>query len=98
MDDRIADLLVKIVKDLEDSRTEIYGYSYARTIRNILIGKPEAIIAPNFKNKPYYGILNNLTLEETEKLLDNVVKMNKLICDYREHGKLYCTIEYYKRL
>lgn len=95
MDARVLDLLVNIVRDLEDTRIEIQGYSYVRTIRNILIGKQEAVIAPNFKGKPYYGVLKSLTLEETESLLDAAVNANKLICDYRAHGKLYCTIEYY---
>lgn len=96
MDKRIVELLVAVVRDLEDTRYQINGYSYVRTIRNILVGNPDAIIAPNFKQKPYYGIVDHLTLEETEKLLDNVANTNRLICDYREHGKLYCTPEYYK--
>ena len=97
MVDVIAMLLVQIVKDLEDTRHKYGGYAYVRTIRNILIGKKDATIAPNFINKHYYGIINELTLEETEKLLDSLLRDNKLQCIFTEHGKLYCTLDFYEK-
>lgn len=46
---RVNELLIAMVKDLEDTREIYHGYSYVRTMRNILIGKEDAAIAPNFK-------------------------------------------------
>lgn len=98
MDKRVADLLVRLIKDMEDTREMIFGYSYVRTIRNILIGKADAIIAPNFKDKDYYGIISNLSLEETEVILDSMVKANILACVHTKHGKLYCTQDYFIKM
>lgn len=95
MDKKLSRLLIEIVKDLEDTREIIHGYSYVRTIRNILIEK-DAAIAPNFKDKYYYGLIGNLTLEETEFMLDSMIKSNRLSCIHTNHGKLYCTKDYYK--
>jgi hypothetical protein len=97
MDTRICQLLIDIVKDLENTQEFICGYSYARTIRNILVGKEDAIIAPNFKGKYYHGILEMLSLKETEDMLDYLVKTNQITYMCTSHGKMYCTFEYYKR-
>ena len=96
MNNVIAILLEQIVKDLEITRHKYSGYAYVRTIRNILIGKEDAVIAPHFKEQYYHGVISELTLEETEKLLDSLVKEGKLQCIYTEHGKLYCTLEFYE--
>lgn len=96
MDKRICNLLLNIVKDLEHTRYKISGYSYVRTIRNILVGKEEAYIAPHFKDKPYYGLLDRLTLEETEQMMDEMVRNRELSVIHTEHGKLYCTNEYHE--
>ena len=50
-----SDVLIKMVKDLEDTREIYHGYSYVRTMRNILTGKRSATIAPWFQGKEYYG-------------------------------------------
>ena len=49
LDDYRKGLIIRMVKDLEDTRDMYYGYSYVRTIRNILVGKEGALIAPLFK-------------------------------------------------
>ena len=54
----INDLLVKMIRDLEETRWKYRGYSYVRTMRNILTGNKNAVIAPNFKGKPYYGLFS----------------------------------------
>ncbi len=86
-------LLIRLVKDLEDTRSEYKGYSYVRTIRNILIGKEDAAIAPFFKGKPYYGQFETLTLERVEQMMDSLVSSYQLDVIRTEHGKLYCTRE-----
>ena len=96
MNSQIYKLVIEIVQDLENTREDIHGYSYVRTIRNILIGKEDAIIAPNFKNKQYYGLVNELTLQETEKILDYLVVTNQITYFFTQNGKLYCTFDYYK--
>lgn len=96
MNNQVCKMLIEIVKDLENTREYIHGYSYVRTIRNILIGKADAIIAPNFKNKKYYGIVRELTLQDTEELMDNLVKTNQITYMFTSNGKLYCTFDYYK--
>lgn len=99
IDRRISNLIIDIVKDLENTRDIFYGYSYVMTMRNILIGKEDAIIAPNFKEKYYYGVIDKLTLHELEELMDELVKENLLCVIYSKKGKkLYCTHEYYKEL
>lgn len=98
MDNQICKLLIKIIQDLENTREIIHGYSYVRTIRNILIGKEDALIAPNFKNKEYYGLVNELTLQETEKILDYLVDTNQITYFFTQNGKLYCTFDYYKTI
>lgn len=98
MDNQICKLLIKIIQDLESTREKIQGYSYVRTIRNILIGKEDALIAPNFKNKQYYGLVNELTLQETEKMLDYLVNTNQITYFFTQNGKLYCTFDYYKTI
>jgi len=89
-------LLVSIVKDLENTRDKYSGYAYIRTIRNILVGKEDAIIAPHFKECIYYGIYGGLRLDEVEDKMNRLVIKGKLNIIYTEHGKLYCTHEYYK--
>jgi uncharacterized protein YpbB len=97
MDKRVSKLLIEIINDLENTQHYIHGYSYCRTIRNILTGNPKAIIASNFMNKQYYGILNRLSLQETEKLLDYLVKDNQITYIFTNRGKMYCTFDYYER-
>ena len=89
-------MFISMVKDLEDTR-EIYGgYSYVRTMRNILVGKKDASIAPYFKDKPYYGKFPSLRLEDLEKIMDSFVLANLIDVIYTQHGKLYCTHEYHE--
>lgn len=92
------ELLIAMVRDLEDTREHYHGYSYVRTMRNILIGKEDAAIAPVFKNKDYFGCFQELTLEELERMMDKLVKNNKLDVIHTSHGKLYCTHEYHEHL
>lgn len=91
-------LFVKMVRDLEDTREDHRGYSYVRTMRNILIGKKDAEIAPLFEGKPYYGIFSDLSLEAMEQIMDAFVQLGQLEVEYTNHGKLYCTPEYYSRI
>ena len=49
---RVNELLIGMVKDLEDTREMYQGYSYVRTMRNILIGKEDAVIAPFLRTNP----------------------------------------------
>lgn len=95
---RANELLIGMVKDLENTRDVYKGYSYVRTMRNILIGKEDAAIAPFFDMKPYYGQFYELSLEELEQMMDVLVKTNQLRVFVTEHGKLYCTQEYYEYL
>lgn len=88
-------MLTKVVKDLENTRHKYGGYPYVRTIRNILVGKADAAIAPYFATKPYYGMFYELTLKETEDLLDKLVSKNKLDTIFTGHGKMYCSVEEY---
>ena len=92
---QINELLLKMVKDLEDTREVYCGYSYVRTMRDILVGKDDAVIALSFKGKPYYGIYDKLELTTVEKMLDGLVSQNQLSIIYTGRGKLYCTNEYY---
>lgn len=91
----IGEMVIQMVKDLEMTREKYHGYAYVRTMRNILVGKEDAAIAPHFKDKAYYGIYDYLELEEVEKLLDAFVSANSLSVIFTEHGKLYCTHEYH---
>lgn len=89
-------LLISMVKDLENTRENFFGYSYVRTMRNILIGKEDAAIAPLFKDKEYFGCFYELKLDVLEEMMDELVKKNKLDAIYTEHGKLYCSHEYHE--
>ena len=91
---QLEELLMRMVKDLEDTREIYCGYSYVRTMRNILVGKEDAVIAPFFKGKPYYGIFETLELVAVEKLMDRLVSRNQLSIIYTARGKLYCTNYY----
>lgn len=86
---------IELVKDLEDTRDDYKGYSYIRTMRNILIGNENATIAPFFASKPYYGMYERLKLEDLELIMDALVKAHQLEVVFTEHGKLYCTKEFY---
>lgn len=96
MDMRISKLLQEIISDLENTQEYVSGYSYCRTIRNILTGNPKAVIASNFTNKQYYGIVEHLSLKETEEMLDYLVKSNRITYIFTERGKMYCTFDYYQ--
>ena len=96
MDSKIQSLLLDLVKDLEKTRYKYDGYAYARTIRNILTGNKDSSVADHFKDKYYYGVLNQLSLKDAEDLMDDMLKLNVLDCIFTEHGKLYCTHEYYQ--
>ena len=91
-------MLLKMIRDLEDTRDTYNGYSYVRTMRNILIGKKDAAIAPFVQNKPYYGLFPQLTLEQLEKIMDMLVNTNQIDVILTKHGKLYCTHEYHEHL
>ena len=91
-------MFITMIKDLEDTRDVYNGYSYVRTMRNILIGKSNAAIAPYFKDKPYYGIFPDLKLEDLENIMDSFVKANLIDVIYTNNGKLYCTHEYHNEL
>lgn len=57
----------------------------AETIRNILVGKESAYIAPFFVTKPYYGMFARLSKDETRRMMDNLISAGEL--DYlREFG------------
>lgn len=89
-------LLVAMVKDLEDTREKYNGYSYVTTIRNILVGKETAIIAPLFSAKPYYGIYEHLSKDETRRMMDGLIAKGWLGYVISNKGKkLYCTHEYH---
>ncbi len=90
--------LISMVKDLEDTRAKYNGYSYVRTMRNILIGKNDAAIAPFFVEKKYYGLFSDLMMEECEKIMDTLVSRNKIEYVITDHGKLYCTKDYHDYL
>ncbi len=94
--DELKSHLLCIVKDLEETRDIYSGFSYARTIRNILVGKETAIIAPFFDKKEYYGYLDYISIKSVEQILDNLVAEKQLWFVYTEHGKLYCTKDYYE--
>jgi hypothetical protein len=96
MDKQVRKLLIGIINDLENTQDYICGYSYCRTIRNILVGNPKAVIASNFTDKQYYGIAEHLSLKETEGMLECLVKSNQVTYIFTEHGKMYCTFDYYK--
>ena len=91
----VKEVLIQMVKDLEDSSDKYCGYAYVRTMRNILIGNKDACIAPFFQGKQYYNLINSLKLEELEKIMDRIVREGDLNILY---GKLYCTHEYYNRM
>lgn len=93
--ERIDEYIFQMVRDLENTRWKYHGYSYVRTMRNILIGKSDAAIAPLFSNKEYYGIYEELTLNQLESIMDIFVETGQLECVFTEHGKLYCTKQYY---
>ena len=88
--------IIKLVKDLEDTREEYGGYSYVRTIRNILEGNENSEIANHFSNKEYYGAYEFLSLSRAEEIMDELVAEGKLKVILAKRGKLYCTKEYYK--
>ena len=64
-------------------------------MRNILVGKKDAVIAPFFTKKSYYGIYDKLSLNQLEQVMDGLVKDGLLEVIYTNHGKLYCTYDYY---
>ncbi len=86
--------LLGIVKDLENTRQIYHGYAYPRTIRNILVGKQNAVIAPFFTKKRYYGLFARLSLDAVSQAMDKLVSLNKITCIYTDRGKLYCTWDY----
>lgn len=96
--EKVYEIIIKMVNDLERTRDDYHGYAYVRTMRNILVGKEDAAIAPFFKNKPYYGLVDHMKLDELERIMDSLVRDNRLDIIYTDHGKLYCTHEYYVRL
>ena len=91
-------LFVQMVKDLENTRFKYHGYSYVRTMRNILIANQNAVIAVHFQDKPYYGIFSWLSLGEVEAMMDRVVSTGQLEIVWTDHGKLYCTPDYHNYL
>lgn len=95
MDKIVCELLIEIVKDLEKTREELSGYAYVRTIRNILTGNANAIIAPAFCNKKYYGLMSNLSLQEAEEMMEHLLKTKQLTCLDTNHGRLYCSFAYH---
>ncbi len=91
-----SQLLISMVRDLENTQDKYGGYAYRMTIRNILAGNADAAIAPFFKDKPYYGLYGRLSLDDVEGIMDSLVKANMLEVIYMDNGKkLYCTHEYY---
>ena len=96
MPDELQEYLLNIVNDLEKTRDIYNGYSYARTIRNILVGKETAIIAPFFDDKEYYGYLDYISIKSVEQMLENLVKEKRLYFIYTDRGKLFCTKEFYE--
>lgn len=94
MNKEVSKLLVEILTDLENTQSYYHGYGYRRTIRNILIGNKDSEVAANFTDKKYYGIMKFLSLEDTENLLNQLVKENIITYDITEHGKMYCTFTY----
>lgn len=93
----VTEILIRMVKDLEDTRGKYAGYSYVRTMRNILVGKEDAAIAPYFKGKPYYGLMDELKLEDMERIMDVLVQTGQLDIIYTDNGKLYCTHDYHEK-
>ena len=91
-------LLIQMVKDLEDTRYKYFGYSYRRTMRNILTGNISAVIAPNFMSKEYFGIVSYLTLDNCTKIMETLVKKGKIAYVDTEHGRLYCTKDYHDHI
>lgn len=91
-------MFVSMIKDLENTRESYGGYSYVRTMRNILTGNKDATIAPFFKDKPYYGIFPYLKLSVLEEVLDSLVREKQIEVMITERGKLYCSHEYYEFL
>ena len=85
------ELFVKMVRDLERTRASYGGYAYVRTMRNILVGKTNAAIAPFFKDEPYYGQYYKLSLDQVEDMADELVAANRLKIIYTARGKLYST-------
>ena len=90
----IKNLMISMIKDLEDTRDIYGGYAYVRTMRNILIGKEDAAIAPFFKGKQYYGIVKDLKLEDVQIIMDRLEEANEIDVVFTNHGKLYCTHAY----
>lgn len=92
-------LIVSMVKDLEDTRDKYQGYSYVTTMRNILVGKPDAAIAPYFRGKIYHGIINKASKEDVEETMESMVNRGILCYVISETGKkLYCTNEHHDYL
>ena len=89
---------IQLIKDLEDTRELYHGYSYVRTLRNILVGKKDAAIAPLFQGKSYYGMFQHLKLQDVENIYDAFVQTNQLDVVFTDRGKLYCTHEYHDYL
>ena len=92
----LESLLVQMVKDLEETAWKFHGYAYPRTIRNILIGKEDAEIAPNFKGKPYHGIASkDLKIVDASDILDGMVAkgyLDSFISDRNVHYNKRYTI------
>lgn len=95
---RANELIIQMIKDLENTSDIYNGYSYVRTMRNILVGKKHAAIAPYFRDKPYYGQFRSLKLETLEQMLDTLVHTNQIDVLLTEHGKLYCTHDYHAEM
>jgi hypothetical protein len=68
-------------------------------MRNILVGKPDAAIAPYFKDKIYHGIIDKLPKEDLEIKMESLVKKGFLDYIISDNGKkLYCTHDYHDML
>lgn len=93
--EKLYEMIIEMVRDLERTRHDYNGYAYVRTMRNILVGKKDAAIAPYFSRKPYYGVVPYLGLNDLEGIMDGLVRNNRLDIIFTEHGKLYCTHEWY---
>jgi hypothetical protein len=88
------ELILQMVKDLENTSWTYHGYAYKRTMRNILIGNKNAYIAPCFTDKPYYGIFRSMTLQQVESMADELVASGRLSYVLTNRGRLYLSIPY----
>lgn len=88
------ELILLMIRDLENTKNIYHGYAYKRTMRNILTGNKGAAIAPCFTDKPYYGISRSMTLKQMENIADALVASGKLSFVLTSRGKLYCSRSY----